>query len=301
MEKGQHIPVLLDEVIHYLDLKKNGIYLDLTLGRGGHAAQILKNIPKGKLICFDKDDQAIKETNSHLSKISNNFILVHSDFSKTKNVLEHYGINKVDGILLDLGVSSPQIDDPERGFSYSKDGPLDMRMDQGQTLSAEFIVNNWDLEKLIHIFKNYADVKLPAKVAKAMIENRPIFSTLKLVEVIKSALPAKILRAKNPSKQVFQALRIAVNGELESLEIILRDSRELLNVNGKLAIITFHSIEDKIVKNFFGEMTKSKINKKLPIQEVIPWKVKTISVSDKEVQNNHRARSAKLRILTRTS
>ncbi|MBD5422883.1 MAG: 16S rRNA (cytosine(1402)-N(4))-methyltransferase RsmH [Mycoplasma sp.] len=292
-----HVPVMLNEVIQSLDIKQDGIYVDLTLGRAGHSEAILKNIKNGKLIAFDKDKIAINESWSRLIKVSDNFVLIHSDFKNIKDELGKLGIKKVDGIIADLGVSSPQLDNKDRGFSYNKDGYLDMRMDQDQSLKAWDIVNNWSAEELIDIFTSYADVKLPKVIANAIIENRPINSTLQLVDIIKSCLPAKIIRQKNPAKTVFQAIRIAVNNELESLGTVLKDSIDFLNDGGVLAIITFHSIEDKIVKEFFGKLIKSKIDPKIPIQEEKKFFVKTIYPTKDEIQSNKRSRSAKLRVL----
>lgn len=292
-----HVPVMFKEVIAFLNIKEDGIYIDLTLGRAGHSEAVLKLIPKGQLIAFDKDKIAINESNGRLMQINTNYKLIHSDFKFFRNELNKLGIDKVDGIIADLGVSSPQIDDPTRGFSYSKNGLLDMRMNQDQILNAWEIVNKWNLEQLIMIFKNYADVKLPKKIANAIIDNRPINTTFELVNIIKQALPAKIIQMKNPAKTVFQAIRIAVNNEFESLKIMLNDAIHLLNKDGILAIITFNSLEDKIVKNFFGNLIKSKIDPKLPIQEIKNFKVKTINPSKKEIEINKRSRSAKLRIL----
>lgn len=292
-----HVPVMFKEVITFLNIKEDGIYIDLTLGRAGHSEAVLKLIPKGQLIAFDKDKIAINESNGRLMQINTNYKLIHSDFKFFRNELNKLGIDKVDGIIADLGVSSPQIDDPTRGFSYSKNGLLDMRMNQDQILNAWEIVNKWNLEQLIMIFKNYADVKLPKKIANAIIDNRPINTTFELVSIIKQALPAKIIQMKNPAKTVFQAIRIAVNNEFESLKIMLNDAIHLLNKEGILAIITFNSLEDKIVKNFFGNLIKSKIDPKLPIQEIKNFKVKTINPSKKEIEINKRSRSAKLRIL----
>lgn len=292
-----HVPVLFNEVINSLNIKEDGIYVDLTLGRAGHSKEILKNIKNGKLIAFDKDEIAIEESRSRLSEVSNNFILIHSDFKNLKNELTKIGINKVDGIIADLGVSSPQLDNQDRGFSYSKDCYLDMRMDQSQSLKAWDIVNDWTEEQLITIFVNYADVKMPKRIANAIIKNRPINTTFQLVDIIKSCLPAKIVRQKNPAKTVFQAIRIAVNNELESLDVVLRDSIEILKEDGTLAIITFHSIEDRIVKKFFGDLIKSKLDFKIPIQEEKKYIVKTIYPTADEIEHNKRSRSAKLRIL----
>lgn len=292
-----HIPVMLEEVLEALEIRQNGVYVDLTLGRAGHASAILKNIKNGRFVGFDKDIIAIEESQSRLKKINNNFNLIHCDFKYFRNELSKLGITEVDGIIADLGVSSPQLDSSNRGFSYSKNGFLDMRMDQGQSLKAWDIVNTWSKEKLVDIFVNNADVKMPVRVANAIIENRPINSTLDLANVVRASLPARIVRQKNPAKTVFQAIRIAVNNELESLDIILKDSIEILKNNGILAIITFHSIEDRIVKKFFGNLIRSKIDPKLPIQEIQEYKVKTLYPTKKEISSNKRSRSAKLRIL----
>ncbi|WP_335904869.1 16S rRNA (cytosine(1402)-N(4))-methyltransferase RsmH [Mycoplasma todarodis] len=294
MEK--HIPVMLDDCLEHLELKDNGTYVDLTLGRGGHSSEILKRIPNGKLVAFDKDTQAIKESGDRLSQISNNFNLIHSDNRYFKNELEKIGITSVDGILLDLGVSSPQLDDALRGFSYNKEARLDMRMDQTQDLDAHFIINNWSEEELVRIFYENADVKLPKRVAKAVVENRPIDTTLELVDIIRNSLPAKIVRQKNPAKAVFQAVRIAVNNELDSLRDVLEQGITMLKPGGKFAIITFHSIEDRIVKRVFGSLTKDTTGK-LPVMFEKEFTVKTIKPKKTEVELNRRSRSAKLRVL----
>lgn len=295
---GKHIPVMLENCLEQLAIKKDGIYVDLTLGRGGHSSEILKKIPDGKLVAFDKDMQAIKEGGKRLSQISDNYKLIHSDNKFIKDELSKIGINSVDGILLDLGVSSPQLDNAERGFSYNKEARLDMRMDQSQELDAHKIVNTWDNDELVKIFYEYADVKLAKRVAKVIVENRPINTTIELVEILRANLPAKIVRQKNPAKAVFQAIRIAVNNELDSLRQVLNDGLEFLKPKGKFAIITFHSIEDKIVKNFFGDLTKDKTGK-LPIQFEKRFIVKTIKPRESEIVENKRARSAKLRVLTK--
>lgn len=293
---SKHYSVLLNETISSLNLKKNGIYVDLTLGRGGHSSEILKNIPEGLLVAFDKDEIAIKESEVRLSKIATNFKLIHSDFMNFKNELYKIGITKVDGIIADLGFSSPQVDDATRGFSYNKDGKLDMRMDQNQKLDAQTIVNEWSENELITIFKSNADVVLPQRVANGIIKNRPINTTLQLVDVIRNSLPAAVVRQKNPAKQVFQAIRIAVNNEFESLKAMLHDSIELLSVDATIAVITFHSIEDKIVKNFFKEYIRDDSGK-LPIIVEKKYVSKQISPSKIELDENKRSRSAKLRTL----
>lgn len=295
-----HKPVLLKEVINNLDVKPDGCYLDLTLGRGGHAKEILKKLgPNGFLFGIDKDNEAIEKTMPLLKSISNNFKLVQSDYKNFDLVLEKFKIKKVDGILIDLGVSSPQLDETKRGFSYSKDSYLDMRMDQRQKIDAHYIVNNYSKEELEVIFKNNAEVKEWKSISNAIFKNRPINTTFELVDVIKSSLPAFILRKKNPAKAVFQAIRIEVNKELEALETFLSKSLNFLNVNSKILIISFHSIEDRIVKKFFGNLTKSLVDPKMPINEELNYIVKTINVSKEELRENKRSRSSKLRILTK--
>lgn len=296
MEK--HISVLLNESIKALNIKPDGTYLDLTLGRAGHSSEILKNIKGGQLIAFDRDEQAIKESEPRLSQIGNNFKLVHSDFKKFKSELENLGVSSVDGILADLGISSPQIDDAERGFSYAKDARLDMRMDRTQVLDAHLIINTWSEAEMVNIFRDYADVMLPQRVAKGIISNRPIDTTLQLVDVIRQSLPAAVVRKKNPAKAVFQALRIAVNNELDALKQMLEDAPSLLKPGSSLAIITFHSIEDRIVKKAFGNFIQDSTGK-LPIIVEKKWSVKSYEPSDEEVEMNNRSRSAKLRVLTK--
>ncbi|MGL5521856.1 MAG: 16S rRNA (cytosine(1402)-N(4))-methyltransferase RsmH [Metamycoplasmataceae bacterium] len=296
----KHISVMLDEVIQNLDIKNDGIYVDLTLGNGGHSKEILKRLnDQGMLIGFDKDQDAIERTAANLSEISNNFKLINSDFKNLKSEITKFKIHSVNGILIDLGVSSPQLDQPSRGFSYRYDSHLDMRMDMNQKLDAHYIVNNYSVEQLRNILNNNAEVKESNIISNAIVKNRPINTTLELDRVIKESLPAFILRKKNPSKAVFQAIRIEVNNELESLKIALKDSLNFLKKGSKLLVITFHSIEDRIVKNFFGDLTKPKINLKLPVQEEFEWKVKTINVSKEEAEKNKRSRSSKLRILSK--
>jgi len=260
----KHISVMLQESMEHLKVNPGGTYVDLTLGRGGHSSEILKKLDTGMLLAFDKDTQAIKESGERLSKISNNFKLIHSDYKNLKEELDKLGITKVDGILADLGVSSPQLDEAQRGFSYSKEARLDMRMNQEQELDAHYVVNNYSEEELVIIFRDFADVMLPKRVAKGIVSNRPIETTLELTDVIKKSLPAAVLRKKNPSKAVFQAIRIAVNNELDSLTDMLNDAADMLNVGGSLAVITFHSIEDRIVKRFFKPFIEDNTGK-LPI------------------------------------
>lgn len=294
-----HYSVLLKETIDSLQVKPDGIYVDLTLGMGGHSAAILEKLTTGKLISFDKDDFAIEKSRERLSKINTNFILVKSDFKYITEELNKHGIKSVDGIIADLGISSPQIDNAERGFSYNKDAYLDMRMDQNQSLDAHYIINNYDVASLEQILINNAEVKLAHQVANAIVKSRPIDTTLQFANVIRNSLPAKIVNAKNPCKAVFQAIRIAVNNEFESLQTMLDKSLNLLKPNAKLAIISFHSIEDRIVKKFFGALIKDKMPAKMPIKEQKNFSVKVIDPSSSEIELNNRSRSAKLRVLTK--
>lgn len=292
-----HYSVMLNETIDSLGIKPDGIYVDLTLGMGGHSAKILEKLTTGHLYSFDKDGYAIKMADQRLSKISDKYTLIKSDFQNIKSELRALGVEKVDGIIADLGFSSPQVDQVERGFSYNKDAILDMRMDKDQEFSALDVVNTYSEQKLGQILLDYADVKLFKKVAKAIVSKRPINTTLELVDIIKSAHPAALLRAKNPAKAVFQAIRIEVNNEIDSLKTMLNDSIKLLNKDGVISIITFHSIEDRIVKNFFKKLTVSNIPDKMPIQVEKEYQIKQILPSDDEIKENKRSKSAKLRII----
>ncbi len=287
-------------MIESLQIKPNGIYVDLTLGRAGHSQEILKKLENGKLICFDKDIEAINESKTKLAKINCNFILIKNDFRNLKSELEKLGINKVSGIIADLGVSSPQLDNKNRGFSYSQNTNLDMRMDLDNKLTAAEIINNYSEIEIEKILYQNADVKLAKLIAKAIVKSRPINTTFELNELLKNTLPAKIVREKNPSKAVFQAFRIAVNDELGALREMLNQIPNLLEVNGKLAIITFHSKEDAIVKKYFQNLNyHDPLLDKLPIQVNKKWRQKTIFPSENEKQINKRSRSAKLRVITR--
>ncbi|SYV97148.1 Ribosomal RNA small subunit methyltransferase H [Mycoplasmopsis edwardii] len=292
-----HYSVMLNETIDSLGIKPDGIYVDLTLGMGGHSAKILEKLTTGHLYSFDKDGYAIKMADQRLSKISDKYTLIKSDFQNIKSELRALGVEKVDGIIADLGFSSPQVDQVERGFSYNKDAILDMRMDKDQEFSALDVVNTYSEQKLGQILLDYADVKLFKKVAKAIVSKRPINTTLELVDIIKSAYPAALLRAKNPAKAVFQAIRIEVNNEIDSLKTMLNDSMKLLDKGGVISIITFHSIEDRIVKNFFKKLTVSNIPDKMPIQVEKEYQIKQILPSDDEIKENKRSKSAKLRII----
>lgn len=291
---------MLDEVIEKLQIKENGIYVDLTLGRAGHSKEILKKITTGKLICLDKDIEAINQSNEILKKINSNYVLIKSDFRFLSDVLKKINIEKVDGIIADLGVSSPQLDNVNRGFSYSQNSDLDMRMDIDQSLTAKYILNNYSFETLNKLLIDNADVKFSQRIAKEIIKNRPFNESFELVDLLKNILPAKLLKQKNPAKQVFQALRIAVNDELNAINDLLEQIPNLLNKNGKFLAISFHSKEDYLIKKFYQNLTyKNPKLDKLPIQEERSWSQKIIFPSEKEKQLNKRSHSAKLRIITK--
>lgn len=291
---------MLDEVIEKLQIKENGIYVDLTLGRAGHSKEILKKLTTGKLICLDKDIEAINQSNEILKKINSNYVLIKSDFRFLSDVLKKMNIEKVDGIIADLGVSSPQLDNVNRGFSYSQNSDLDMRMDIDQSLTAKYILNNYSFETLNKLLIDNADVKFSQRIAKEIIKNRPFNESFELVDLLKNILPAKLLKQKNPAKQVFQALRIAVNDELNAINDLLEQIPNLLNKNGKFLAISFHSKEDYLIKKFYQNLTyrNPKLDK-LPIQEDKSWSQKIIFPSEKEKQLNKRSHSAKLRIITK--
>ena len=305
---AEHIPVLLNETIQGLNIKESGTYVDLTVGRGGHSSEILARLKDGRLICVDQDEEAIVASTARLSKISNKFEMVRANFSELETILANLGIKEVDGILMDLGVSSPQFDKGERGFSYKEDARLDMRMDQRQDLTAYQIINNYGLEDLTKIFQIYGEEKYSYSIAKNIIkarEAKPIETTLELVEIIKRSKPMKELKkVGHPAKQVFQALRIAVNDELNVLEKALKAALKHLKPGGRLAVITFHSGEDRIVKNIFKEAAVDvgnridgpNINKEKEFDLI---NHKPITASEAELEMNHRSTSAKLRIIAR--
>lgn len=300
----EHISVLLNEAIEMLNVKEDGIYVDGTLGRGGHSLEILKRLKTGRLYCFDLDEEAIKKSKESL-KDYKNVIYIHDNFMNMDKYIDH-----VDGILLDLGVSSPQFDEGDRGFSYRYDGPLDMRMNRDQKLKASDIVNSYSEEDLVRILRDYGEEKFAKSIAKAIVLRRAdskIESTLDLVGVIKDSLPQKILSKKgHPAKQTFQALRIEVNSELNSLSYFLNNFNQILNKNGRVVIITFHSLEDKLVKHRFKELSYVKVDKRIA---VLPGEVekreyriistKAIIPNEKEIERNPRAKSAKLRGIER--
>ena len=309
MDEMKHIPVLLNETIEGLNIKEDGKYVDCTLGGAGHSSEILRKLSsKGHLYCFDQDMMAIEKAKERLDEIGNNYSVIFSNFEYLER-LNEYGITEVDGVLYDLGVSSFQFDLPERGFSYRFDARLDMRMNLSQTLDAHYIVNNYSVEELTKILRDYGEEKFAFYIAKKIVQVRSVKSidtTLELVDVIKSAFPAKVLRSSShPAKQTFQALRIAVNDELQVLRESLIKALEMLKVGGRVVVITFHSLEDRIVKNIFKKYTTLDLPKGLPfIPEGYEVKYELINKhvilpSDEELAENNRSDSAKLRIIER--
>lgn len=299
---------MLDEAIEYLDIKPAGTYVDMTLGGGGHSEKILERIPEGTLFCFDQDDFALEYAKKRLDRFVN-VRFIKDNFANASTRLKAEGITKVDGILFDLGVSSFQFDVPERGFSYQTDNPLDMRMDKDQSVCAMTIVNTYSQEQIAEILFRYGEEPFARVIARKIVAyrlNKPIETTLELVDIIKSALPGKILRKKgHPAKQTFQALRIAVNDELGVLEKALHDSIDLLKPGGRLVTITFHSLEDRICKNIFRIYSTIDIPKGVPIlvDEVPVLRLVTkhvVKPQESEILANNRSHSAKLRAVEKS-
>lgn len=303
----KHIPVMLDEVLENLDIKEDGIYVDCTMGGAGHASEILKRIKTGWLYCFEQDEYARMKGKEKLEQISNRFTIIPENFVNLRTELGKNSIHQVDGILYDLGVSSFQFDIPDRGFSYNYDAPLDMRMNTNNSLTAYDIINTYSFNDLKRIFYIYGEEPYSANIARMIEKERvqkEIKTTYELVEIIKKSLPARELRKKgHPAKQVFQALRIAVNDELEVFEKSLTQALSLLKPNGRIAVITFHSLEDRICKNIFKEKSEIDIPRGLPIKESEILREfelvnkKVIVPTDLEIATNHRSHSAKLRVI----
>lgn len=302
----EHLPIMLHEVIEALDIKADGIYVDCTFGRGGHSTAILNQLTSGHLVVFDQDERAIETANLLSQEYPNKMTIIKSNFTHLNQELDNHGFKQVDGILLDLGVSSPQFDDPSRGFSYRFDTKLDMRMDLNQSLDAYQVINHYPFEKLMYIFHVYGEEKFAKQIARNIEKQRaikPIETSFELVDIIRSAYPSKVLKQKgHPAKQVFQAIRIEVNQELEVLKSVLDQATQRLNPNGRLVILTFHSLEDRIVKQYFTKLSVIEVPAKIPLQnlpladyELITKKA--ITSTEEELNQNPRAHSAKLRAI----
>jgi 16S rRNA (cytosine1402-N4)-methyltransferase len=302
-----HRPVLLEQCIQALNIRPDGIYVDGTLGRAGHSREIARRLTSGRLICIDRDQAALDAAPERLGEWMDRVTLVHGNFGDVGAILDELSVEKADGMLFDLGVSSPQLDDASRGFSYMNDAPLDMRMDQSDTLSAWQVVNQWPEDELKGILWRYGEERYAPAIARAIVARRgdkPIETTLELVDVIRAAMPAAALREKqHPAKRSFQAIRIAVNDELGAVERMVQDAVPRLNVGGRLAVISFHSLEDRIVKTGFAQWAKGCtcppdfpvcVCGKTPQIKLTPRK--PIVADEGEIRDNPRARSAKLRV-----
>ncbi len=304
MVEFNHKSVLLDECIKGLNIKKDGVYLDLTLGGAGHSSEILKRLENGLLIGIDRDDAALDFSLEKLKSVGSNFVLSKANFLNFDLILDELEIEKVDGVLIDLGVSSYQLDTADRGFSYRYNSRLDMRMDTSQKIDAQYVVNNYTEDKLKEIIKDYGEEKWATRIAKFIVEKRPIKTTFELVDVIKAAVPVGARDDKHPAKRTFQAIRIEVNKELEIISPTIDKIISRLNKNGRLAIITFHSLEDRLVKRHFDYLSKTCIcPEELPIcncdkvKEVKKITKKPIVAKGEELEENNRSHSAKLRIV----
>ena len=307
MAEPKHIPVLLDECIEYLKIRPEGTYLDGTLGLGGHSSHIASRLSTGRLICLDRDPAALERAAQVLAPYRDKIQFIHGNFSETAAILDSLGVDGVDGMLFDLGVSSPQLDEAQRGFSYKSDAPLDMRMDQSAGFTAYELVNGWSQEKLSRIFFEYGEERYARRVAAAIVaarERRPVETTLELVEIIKSAMPAPALREKqHPAKRCFQAIRIAVNDELRTM---LETAPDKLRPGGRLCVISFHSLEDRIVKNGIAARENGcTCPREAPVctcgfvQTLRSVTRKPVLPEPEELARNPRARSAKLRVAER--
>lgn len=303
----KHISVLLEECIENLNIKPDGIYVDGTLGLGGHSEQILKRLTTGRLIGIDRDESAIRRTGERLKAYSDKMTLVHGNFCDVAQILDELGIDAVDGMLFDLGVSSPQLDESERGFSYMNDAPLDMRMDNTSSLTAWNVVNDWDEAELVRILRDFGEERYARRIASRIAERRtakPIETTLELVDIIRSAMPAAALREKqHPAKRSFQAIRIAVNDELGAVDQMMKTAPDKLKPHGRLCVISFHSLEDRIVKTGIAALENGcTCPREAPIcvcgfkQTLKSVHRKPIVPGEDELNENPRARSAKLRV-----
>ncbi|ADI01567.1 16S rRNA (cytosine(1402)-N(4))-methyltransferase RsmH [Syntrophothermus lipocalidus] len=302
-----HVPVLLEEAVSMLALQPDGVYVDCTVGGGGHLACLVQKLgEKATIIGIDKDAKALEEARKKLANVSSKLILIHGDFRRLQVILKMHGISEIHGIVLDLGVSSFQLDDASRGFSYQEEGPLDMRMNTDQQLSAWHLVNEWSEERLALIIRELGEERYARRIAREIVrerQQRPINTTFELVEVIKRAVPAQAKKDKHPARRTFQALRIAVNEELEALEEVLPQAVEVLASEGRIAVITFHSLEDRIVKTFFkreslgclcpSDQPVCTCNHRARLKIVTK---RPITPTEAELARNPRSRSAKLRI-----
>ncbi len=308
----EHVPVLLKEAIDLLDVKKDGTYVDLTLGRGGHSSAILSRLDKGRLFAFDVDPSAIYESRPRLESVGGNFEIIEANFAKFASELLKRGVTSVDGILADLGVSSPDFDDEKRGFSYSKDGPLDMRMDPSLPVSARDVVNRYDERRLSDIIYRYGEDPDARRIARAIVaarEEKEIATTLELAEIIKEAKsPKERAKKGHPAKQAFQAIRIEVNHELDVLEAMLGEIPGMLAPKGRAVVITFHSLEDRLVKRAFRSLTRpergnrndpSSLNSKTEEPEFIDLTPHPLVAGEEERKENRRSLSSKLRAIER--
>ena len=310
MDQPRHVSVLLEECIENLNIKPDGIYVDGTLGLGGHSYEIASHLKNGRLIGIDRDETAIERAGNRLKPFGERVTLVHGNFSDTAAILDSLHIEGVDGMLFDLGVSSPQLDEAQRGFSYRVEAPLDMRMDASDGLTAYEIVNTWDAERLNRILWDYGEERYARRISAAILrerEKKPIESTTELAEIIRSAMPAAALREKqHPAKRSFQAIRIAVNDELGAIETMMRTAPDKLRVGGRLCVISFHSLEDRIVKNGITARENGCIcPREAPVcvcgfvRTLRSVSRKPILPSEEEIERNPRARSAKLRVAER--
>ncbi len=310
MDEPRHVSVLLEECIDNLNIKPDGVYVDGTLGLGGHSYEIASRLESGRLIGIDRDETAIRRAGKRLEPFGERITLVHGNFSDTASILDSLGIEAVDGMLFDLGVSSPQLDEAQRGFSYRVEAPLDMRMDASEGLSAYEIVNTWDAERLNRILWDYGEERYARRISAAILrerEKKPIESTTELAEIIRSAMPAAALREKqHPAKRSFQAIRIAVNDELGAIETMMSTAPDKLRKGGRLCVISFHSLEDRIVKNGIAARENGcTCPREAPvcvcgfIRTLRSVSRKPILPSEEEIARNPRARSAKLRVAER--
>ena len=308
--EAKHVSVLLNECIENLNIKPDGIYLDGTLGLGGHSEQILKRLDGGRLIGIDRDESAIRRTGERLAAYADKMTLVHGNFCDVAQILDELGIETVDGMLFDLGVSSPQLDEAERGFSYMNDAPLDMRMDNTGALTAYTVVNDWDESELTRILRDFGEERYARRIASRIAERRavkPVETTLELVDIIRSAMPAAALREKqHPAKRSFQAIRIAVNDELGAVDRMMKTAPDRLKKGGRLCVISFHSLEDRIVKTGIAARENGcTCPREAPIcvcgfvQTLRSVYRKPIVPDEDELNFNPRARSAKLRVAER--